>query len=172
MRTLRTIALGILALTLVGCSGATPGWTYAPAPAITPAPSTEPAPSADPGVSAAPSAGASAAPSGGASAEPSATAGDSGAPTGTSIEIAALNIAFDKSELAAPAEPFQIVFANNDAGIPHNVEIKDAAGTTVFKGEIFPGVEKRTYDVPALTAGAYTFHCTVHPNMTGTLTAN
>ena len=163
MRSLRTFALGILALTLVACSSATPGWTYAPAPAITPAPSTQPAPSTEPGMSAAPSAGASAA--------PSATAGDSGAPTVTKIDIAALNIAFDKSELAAPAdEPFQIVFANNDAGIPHNVEIKDAEGSTVFKGEIFPGVETRTYDVPALAAGAYTFICTVHPNMAGTLT--
>ena len=163
MRSLRTFALGILALTLVACSSATPGWTYAPAPAITPAPSTQPAPSTEPGMSAAPSTGASAA--------PSATAGDSGAPTMTKIDIAALNIAFDKSELAAPAdEPFQIVFANNDAGVPHNVEIKDSAGTSIFKGEIFPGVETRTYDVPALAAGAYTFICTVHPNMAGTLT--
>lgn len=153
MRSLRTAALGILALTLVACSSATPGWTYAPAPAVTPPPS------------------ASAAPSGGASAAPSATAGDSGGQTATTIDIAALNIAFDKSELAAPAdEPFQIVFANNDAGVSHNVEIKDAAGTTVFKGEIFSGVDTRTYDVPELAAGAYTFICTVHPNMTGTLT--
>ena len=178
MRSLRPIAFGILVLTLVGCSSATPGWTYAPAPAITPPPSTEPAPSTEPGVSAAPSGGESAAPSAGASAAPS--AGASAAPSGpapsgpsdeTTIEIAALNIAFDKSELEAPAdEPFQIVFANNDAGIPHNVEIKDAAGTTVFKGEIFNGVETRTYDVPALAAGSYTFICTVHPNMAGTLT--
>lgn len=170
MRSLRPIAFGILVLTLVGCSSATPGWTYAPAPAITPAPSTEPAPSAEPGVSAAPSAGASAAPSGGASAAPSGSA-PSGPSSGTSIDIAALNIAFDKSELEAPAdEPFQIVFANNDAGVPHNVEIKDSAGTSIFKGEIFSGVETRTYDVPALAAGSYTFICTVHPNMAGTLT--
>ena len=113
----------------------------------------------------------SAAPSAGASAAPSATAGDPGAPIVTKIDIAALNIAFDKSELAAPAdEPFQIVFANNDAGVPHNVEIKDSAGTSIFKGEIFPGVETRTYDIPALAAGSYTFICTVHPNMAGTLT--
>ena len=179
MRSLRPIAFGILVLALVGCSSATPGWTYAPAPAITPPPSTEPAPSTEPGVSAAPSGGESAAPSSapsaGASAAPSGPAPSGPAPSGpsdeTTIEIAALNIAFDKSELEAPAdEPFQIVFANNDAGVPHNVEIKDSAGTSVFKGEIFPGVETRTYDVPALAAGSYTFICTVHPNMAGTLT--
>lgn len=161
MRSLRPIAFGILVLTLVGCSSATPGWTYAPAPAITPPPDTSAAPSS------APSAGASAAPSGLAPSGPA----PSGPSDETTIEITALNIAFDKSELEAPAdEPFQIVFANNDAGIPHNVEIKDAAGTTVFKGEIFNGVETRTYDVPALAAGSYTFICTVHPNMAGTLT--
>ena len=174
MRSLRTFALAILSLALVACSSATPGWTYAPAPAITPPPSTEPAPSTEPGVSAAPSGGVSAAPSSapsaGASAAPSGPA-PSGPSSGTSIEIAALNIAFDKAELAAPAdEPFRIVFANNDAGVPHNVEIKDSAGTSIFKGEIFNGVETRTYDVPALAAGSYTFICTVHPNMAGTLT--
>ena len=71
----------------------------------------------------------------------------------------------------APAsQPFQIKFTNNDAGTPHNVAIKDGSGTEVFKGEIFPGVDTRTYSVPALPAGTYTFVCSVHPNMTGTLT--
>ena len=65
-----------------------------------------------------------------------------------------------------------IAFDNQDPNIPHNVEIKDGGGATVFNGEIFPGVAQRTYDVPALPAGAYTFLCTVHPNMTGTLTAD
>ena len=44
-------------------------------------------------------------------------------------------------------------------------------GPAVWTGEIFNGVETRTYDVPALPAGTYGFVCTVHPNMTGTLTA-
>ena len=47
----------------------------------------------------------------------------------------------------------------------------DATGAELFKGEIFNGVETRTYDVPALDAGAYAFVCTVHPTMIGTLTA-
>ena len=66
--------------------------------------------------------------------------------------------------------PFQIEFDNKDASVPHNVDIHDASGTEVFKGEIFPGPAKRVYDVPALDAGAYAFACTVHPTMTGTLT--
>jgi plastocyanin len=44
-------------------------------------------------------------------------------------------------------------------------------GPEVWVGEIFNGVETRVYDVPALPAGTYGFVCTVHPNMTGTLTA-
>ncbi|HSW41087.1 MAG TPA: cupredoxin domain-containing protein, partial [Patescibacteria group bacterium] len=85
-------------------------------------------------------------------------------------EISAQNIAFDKDQLTAPADtPFQIVFANNDAGIPHNVEILQN-GQSVWKGELFNGVDTRTYDVPALAAGTYDFICTAHPNMRGILT--
>ncbi len=87
------------------------------------------------------------------------------------LQIAALNIQFDTDSLSAPADravPDRV--RQQRPGIPHNVEIKDASGASVFQGEIFSGVETRTYDVPALAAGSYTFICTVHPNMTGTLT--
>ncbi|HSW41419.1 MAG TPA: cupredoxin domain-containing protein, partial [Patescibacteria group bacterium] len=90
------------------------------------------------------------------------------------IEISAAGIAFDTDTLEVPANrPFQIVFANNDAGIPHNVAIHEGSptGPAVWVGEIFNGIETRTYDVPALPAGTYGFICTVHPTMTGTLTA-
>ena len=88
------------------------------------------------------------------------------------MQVAAQNIAFDPTELSVPAgQPFQIEFANNEQ-LPHNVEIRDAAGTTsLFQGEIFTGVGTRTYDVEALPAGSYQFVCTVHPNMVGTLAA-
>jgi plastocyanin len=104
------------------------------------------------------------------SAEPSepAASGDAGA----SVSIVASGIAFTTTEVTAPADtPFVIVFENQDAGVPHNVAISDASGAEVFKGEIFNGVDTREYQVPALPAGEYTFICTVHPNMTGTLTA-
>ena len=164
MRSLRSAALGLLAVALVGCATTTPGWTYAPAPSITPAPSASADASPEPSTSAGP--GESAAPGG------SVAPGGSASTGGTVIDIAAAAIAFDQAALSAPADaPFQIAFANNDAGIPHNVEIRDAAGTSVFKGEIFSGVDTKVYDIPALPAGAYPFLCTVHPNMTGTLTA-
>jgi plastocyanin len=150
MRTVRPLVLGLgvsalLALTLVACGGSEAAWTYAPAPSITPPPS--------------------------ASADASASAAPSGAPGG--ITLVAQNIAFDTSTIAAPAdEAFQIVLDNQDPSVPHDVAIKDASGTEVFKGETFPGVATRTYDVPPLTAGEYEFVCTVHPNMVGTLTAS
>ncbi len=76
-----------------------------------------------------------------------------------------------RRRLEAPADqPFTIKFQNNDPSISHNVAIHDASGQEVFKGEIFAGVDVRTYPIPALKAGTYTFSCTVHPAMTGTLT--
>jgi len=98
-------------------------------------------------------------------------ASGSAAPVGTTVALSALNILFEPTTLEAPADaPFNIEFANNDGGIPHNVAIRDGGGADVFTGETFNGVQTRTYSVPSLAAGAYTFICTVHPNMTGTLT--
>ena len=108
----------------------------------------------------------------GASASPGASPAPSAAPGGTVVTESALNIAFEVGQLEVPADTaFQIEFENKDAGIPHNIDIKDASGGSVYVGEIFPGVETRTYDVAPLAAGSYTYICTVHPNMTGTLTA-
>jgi cytochrome c oxidase subunit II len=102
-----------------------------------------------------------------------APAASAGAPTGTVIALAAHNVQFDQSSLqAAAGQPFTIKFTNNDAGVPHNVSIHQgsATGPEVFKGEIFAGVDVRSYAVPALPAGTYAFVCSVHPNMNGTLT--
>lgn len=143
------------------------GWVdpnYKPAPGATPYPACWKDEFTSASGSPAPSAGASATPSG---------APASSAPGATDLQLSAQNIAYDKSSLEAPAnQPFQITFTNNDAGIPHNVSIHQgsATGQEVFKGEIFSGVATKTYDVPALPAGTYTFVCSVHPNMTGTLT--
>ena len=99
----------------------------------------------------------------------------SGQPAGPVLAVTALNIAFNPTTLEAPADtPFQIDFDNQDASVPHNIAIHDGSptGPEVWKGEIFPGPAKKTYDVPPLKAGTYGFICSVHPNMTGTLTVN
>ncbi len=95
----------------------------------------------------------------------------SGAAGGPNLDLEAKNTAYDKASLEAPADAaFTITFKNDDPAVTHNVEIKDATGASVFRGEIFQGVDSRVYPVPALKAGTYTYNCTVHPNMTGTLT--
>jgi plastocyanin len=160
------VAATALALVVAACSsaaGGAPSFTYAPVPSASSMPGMDMSPSASaPATPAAPpaSAPASAAPS------PS-----SPVATGATLHLAAQNIEFDTNHLDAPAgQPFVLEFDNNDPGIPHNVEIKDATGASMFKGEIVTGPAKASYQVPALAAGSYMFVCDVHPNMTGTLT--
>ena len=151
MRRLLVVLTIALAAFLSACTATSaPGWTYAPP---TEPPASQPAPSGD------------------ASAAPSAEApSDNGGSGGDVVEVSALMIQFEQTELSAPADKdFVIRFDNKDAGTPHNVEIKDASGQSVFKGEIFNGVAVKDYAVPALAAGTYQFVCTVHPNMIGTL---
>jgi plastocyanin/mono/diheme cytochrome c family protein len=142
------------------------GWVdpnYKPAPGATPYPAcwTDEFTSA----SAAPSAGASIAPLPSASANAGAGA--------TTVPLTAQGIKFTTATLTVPAgQAFNIEFDNQDVGVPHNVAIKDSTGTFVFKGATFPGIAKQTYAVSPLAAGTYTFLCTVHSNMSGTLTAN
>ncbi len=92
---------------------------------------------------------------------------------GPTINVTASGVKFEQTTISAPAgKHFRIEFENKDAGTPHDVAIREgsATGKEVFKGELFNGVAKKTYDVPALPAGTYAFVCTVHPTMTGTLT--
>jgi hypothetical protein len=87
------------------------------------------------------------------------------------VTIIALNIDFTTKDVTAPADaPFTIAFDNQDT-VPHDVVIKDDSGGTVFQGEVVTGPKAVVYDVPALTAGGYTFVCSIHPNMTGSLSA-
>ena len=92
-------------------------------------------------------------------------------PSAQKVSLVASGIAWTTPDLSAAADkPFVIDFDNQDAGTPHNIQIKDAAGKVVFTSDTFNGVAKREFQVPALAAGTYPFICTIHPNMTGTLT--
>ena len=107
----------------------------------------------------------------GATSAPASSAPSAGAsaPAGAGISEVAKDLAFQQTALTAKAgTAFTIDFDNQDS-VPHNIAIKDAAGATLFKGEIVTG-KKVTYNVAALAAGQYAFWCEVHPNMTGTLT--
>ena len=101
----------------------------------------------------------------------SAPAGGGEAPS-SAIKLIAKDIKFDLSTITVAADkPFTITFDNEDA-VPHNVAIfegTDATGKNVFRGTIDAGPKTLTYDVPALPAGTYYFHCDVHPTMNGTL---
>ena len=118
-----------------------------------------------PGPSGAPASGsaASGAPGSGGPPPASAPAAD--------VQVAAKGIAFVEKTFTAPAnKPFTIAFANEDAGTPHNIELKDGSGKKAFEGDVFNGVATKVYAVPALPAGNYTFLCIVHSTMTGTAT--
>jgi plastocyanin len=83
-----------------------------------------------------------------------------------------MNIAFEQPSVTAPANaPFTIAFENKEA-VPHNIQVKDGSGSAVFTGDTVTGPTTKDYAVGPLAAGTYTFVCTVHPNMTGTLTAS
>ena len=108
---------------------------------------------------------------GGSTAAPSAPAspGES-APAGSGTTVVAKDMAFNPTSLTIPADTAAQITLDNQDSVPHNIAIKDAAGASAFKGEVFSGPAKKTYDVNPLAAGSYTFWCEVHPNMTGTLT--
>jgi len=101
--------------------------------------------------------------------------GDSAAttcePAGTSLSIVAEGTKWNADCLAAPAgQAFTIVMDNKDT-VAHNVAIlKSHSATDVqFRGELLQGPKQTTYEIPALSAGTYVFHCEVHPTqMRGT----
>src|SRR3954469_7481102 len=83
-------------------------------------------------------------------------------------------VSFDTNKLVVPAgRAFNLVFHNNNDGVPHNVEIADGPDKTtiLFSGEKITGVADVTYQVNNLQAGNYYFFCVVHPNMNGTVEA-
>jgi plastocyanin len=91
------------------------------------------------------------------------------------LDIVAQNTAFDPQCLVAPAkQPSTINFDDKDDAATigqHNIvitETGDIASKALFTGKLVSGPDTVQYDVQALPAGTYGFHCQVHPVMTGT----
>ncbi len=108
----------------------------------------------------------SAAPSAAASAESSATAGEVveitvGTDTGTEL-------IFDPTEVTVPTgATVRLTFVNESDSVPHNLVFGDPidAGTATT---VQPG-EEETIEFTAPEPGEYTYVCTLHPGMEGTL---
>jgi len=94
--------------------------------------------------------------------------------TGTRVEVSAQNIAFQPSELTAPAgQAFTVVFTNQD-GLAHSFALYRDEEYTDLIVETAQEGGPTTIELPveALEAGEYYFRCEVHPQqMEGTLTA-
>ncbi len=115
--------------------------------------------SGQPGSSVSPATGAPASPAG-------------GPPMGDDVVITAVNLEFEPRGVTVRAgRPFTIELDNRDRSIPHDLQVSDSGGTVIVQSEIVTGPGSLTIEVPALAAGTYTFTCVVHPNMTGTITA-
>lgn len=92
-------------------------------------------------------------------------------PVGTTVSVIASGTKFNTECLAAAAnQPFTVSYDNRD-NIAHNIVILESHTATevLFRAEIFPGPKTSTFNVPALKAGTFAFHCEVHPSqMRGT----
>lgn len=86
-------------------------------------------------------------------------------------QIAAESVtSFTEELLVVPADTsLELTFENRQAGVPHDVDIRQGE-SVVFDAEVIIGPAEMVYQVPALAAGDYTFFCSIHSPMTGTLT--
>jgi len=96
--------------------------------------------------------------------------GEGGGGGGTTV--VASDLAFDTDTIELPADtPTTLTLDNQDDGIPHNIAIytDDSLGESLFVGDLVTGPASIDYEIPAIPAGEYYFHCDVHPDMSGTV---
>jgi plastocyanin len=103
--------------------------------------------------------------------EPSASAtsgAQAGAPTVTSLTAKGIEFQPKTLTLRAGARD-TIHFQNDDPSTPHNVVITKSSGATVYRGSVVTGPGHAEYSFTGPAAGTYSFHCEIHPSMTGTI---
>jgi heme/copper-type cytochrome/quinol oxidase subunit 2 len=93
-------------------------------------------------------------------------------PSGPALNVTAKTFQFDKKDLEVPAGvAFGIVFKNDDdPAVTHDLDVRDSGGTVVENQDPIAGGTSANYAYTPLEAGTYTFFCSIHANMTGTLT--
>ncbi|MGH2768999.1 MAG: cupredoxin domain-containing protein, partial [Actinomycetota bacterium] len=97
-------------------------------------------------------------------------AGDQAGGEATQVALRAKDLVFDVAELDLAAGTDVVVRLRNDDTVPHNLAIfagEHATDKKFFTGAIFSGPATKEYRFKAPPAGAYHFHCDVHPNMQG-----
>ncbi len=97
---------------------------------------------------------------------------EAAAAEGGGTAVSAANVAFSTDTLELKADTKETIPFKNEDTAEHNIAIyeDDSAAKELFKGDIIPGGQEITYEVPALPKGEYYFQCDVHPAMNGTVT--
>ena len=106
---------------------------------------------------------------------PAASATAAPAAPSATLKITAQGIAWNTDTLAAIAGvPLTLTVDNQDAGTAHNIHFfagEDETGADVAQTDIEPGIVTQTLNFGPLDPGTYYYHCDVHPQMFGLLTA-
>ena len=88
---------------------------------------------------------------------------------GATATVEAVNIQFEPDTITLPAgQPLRIILDNQDAGVPHDVHVFQG-DTDVATSPVVTGPGQTEVRFGPLRADRYTFQCTIHPDMIGTV---
>ena len=87
------------------------------------------------------------------------------------IEVDARNFAFSPGTITiAAGTPTVISFHNQDAGVPHGLNVGTSRyATPLVSSGVITGVAQTTFTIPGLANGTYMIWCPIHASMSATL---